>query len=356
MKWKLGSYIVKYNPKSNIKSWQSQQDIKINMNGEVSNPNLAYNGTHQFSIDIYEKPTYSDITVISGTYIGATEKRINERMYLLKSDGTFDIKDKNNILYGSYTIVSGNGVSLPSVKPSSLIHYDSGLAFIYKEASQATLVKTDENGVANRKYIYSSDDLKYGEDICWDYGNYFLALNPYGNIYRIDINTGVSSLLYSFDDYQSNLASSFKRYTSIFMFQKNSSFYIGILQDGKDLLFIDYQSLDIVCKAETGMGNILAISYSNYSGDCFSVFSSKIYQTYPNTSRIDVEYLKNIISNGQITIYDEMNVPLILSVKDMSITRNSNTNEARYEITINANISYSNVGFGNKWTNGSRTI
>jgi hypothetical protein len=86
--------------------------------------------------------------------------------------GTFDIKGKTNTSFGSHTIVTGNGVTLPPVKPSAINHWDSGLAFIYHEATQATLLVTDENGVANRKYIYSIDDSKYVEDICWDYSSY----------------------------------------------------------------------------------------------------------------------------------------------------------------------------------------
>jgi hypothetical protein len=55
MRWKLGNYTVKINPKSNTKTWDAQQNETINMNGEVSNPNLVWNGSQDFTIDVYEK-------------------------------------------------------------------------------------------------------------------------------------------------------------------------------------------------------------------------------------------------------------------------------------------------------------
>jgi hypothetical protein len=355
MRWKLGNYTVKINPKSNSKTWDAQQNETINMNGEVSNPNLVWNGSQDFTIDVYEKPTYSQTTTLTGSYIGATEKRLDEKLYLLTSGGTFDVKGKTNTSFGSHTIVTGNGVTLPPVKPSSINHWDSGLAFIYHEATQATLLVTDENGVANRKYIYSTDDSKYVEDVCWDYSSYWLTLNPYGQIYKVDTTTGVSSFLFQFDDYDANKSASKKRYTSIFAIEKNAKICIGILQDGRDLVFIDYLALEIICKSELKLGNVLAVSYSNYSEDYFAVFSSKILQVFPNTARIDIEYLKFIIANGQVTIYDENNMPSILVIKNMSIDRDSNTNEARYEVQFSATIAYSNIGFNNTWITNHRS-
>jgi hypothetical protein len=81
------------------------------------------------------------------------------------------------------------------------------------------------------------------------------------------------------------------------------------------------------------------------------LLGQKVLQFYPNTARIDVEYLKSIIANGQITIYDEMNIPSVLSVKDMSVLRKRNTNEAMYEVSINADIAYTNIGFSDTWGN-----
>jgi hypothetical protein len=140
------------------------------------------------------------------------------------------------------------------------------------------------------------------------------------------------------------------------MIEKNAKQYIGVLQDGKDLVFIDYLTLEIVCKSELKLGNVLAISYSNYSGDYFAVFSSKILQVFPNTARIDVEYLKFIIANGQVTVYDENNLPAVLVIKDMTIDRDSNTNEARYEVQFSATIAYSNIGFNGVWVSNHRSF
>jgi hypothetical protein len=209
---------------------------------------------------------------------------------------------------------------------------------------------TDENGVINRKYTYSTDDLKYGEEIIWDYGTNFLALNPYGKIYKVTM-TGTSSFLYQFDDYDSNFSSSYKKYTSIMMTTKNNKPYIGVLQDKKDIVYIDYSTLEISCKAETGLFNVIDICNSNYSGDSFAVMSNKINKLYPNTSRLDIEYLKTVVCSGEITVYDEYSVPTVLVIKDMSVSRQENKNESRYEVEFSADIGYTNMGFSGTWFN-----
>jgi hypothetical protein len=352
MRWQLGDYIVKYNPKTNSKSWQADQDIIMNVNGQISNPNLIFKGTQNFVIDVFEKPTYSTPSVLSGSasYIGASEKRVNEYMYLLKSGGVFDVRKKDNTLIGTYTIVSGNGFTVPVIRPQSISHYDSGVAFISSDGNSSNLLMTDENGVINRKYTYSTDDLKYGEEIIWDYGTNFLALNPYGKIYKVTM-TGTSSFLYQFDDYDSNFSSSYKKYTSIMMTTKNNKPYIGVLQDKKDIVYIDYSTLEISCKAETGLFNVIDICNSNYSGDSFAVMSNKINKLYPNTSRLDIEYLKTVVCSGEITVYDEYSVPTVLVIKDMSVSRQENKNESRYEVEFSADIGYTNMGFSGTWFN-----
>lgn len=356
MRWTLGNYTLKYNPSTVSKTWNPLTDVNINANGQISNPNLTFNGTQSFTIDIYDEPTNQTSSPISGSYIGVSEKRINERMYLLKSGGIFDVKGKDGTLYETHTVATGNGITLPTTKPTSIIHFDTGLAFMYKEATQSSLLITDENGVSNRKYIYSSDDLKYAEDVAWDYNSSFIALNPYGKIYTINTSTGTETFLYQFDDYSTNFSNSFKRYTDIIMYQKNNNLYIGVLRDSKDVIFIDYVSLNIVCKSETGLGNILSISYSNYSGDSFCVFSSKVMQTSLNTCRIDIEILKSIVANVQVQISDEQGFPYVLAIKTMSANRIYNKNEARYQVTIEGDIVYTNIGFGNTWTTNTRNF
>jgi hypothetical protein len=351
MRWTLGDYIVKYNPKTNSKSWTAQQDVTMNVNGEISNPNLVFTGEQEFSIDVFEKPTYAETSKITGSYIGATEKRLNERMFLLKSNGTFDMKGKDNTSFGTKTIVSGNGVALPSTFPNSISHWDSGLAFVYTQSTGIQLLVTDENGVANRKYTYSTDDLKYGEDICWDYNKNWVILNPYGKIYLVDTISGASTFLYQFDDYSVNQLSVTKRYTSIMMTVKNNKYFIAVLVDQKEIIYIDYSTLEIKCKAETGLSNILDICSSNYSGDYFAVMSNKMNKIYPNTSRLDIEYLKDVMATGQVTVYDEYNVATVLVIKDVQVTRQENKNEARYEVQISADIGYTNRGFSGTWFN-----
>lgn len=356
MRWTLGSYTLKYNPKTLSKNWTPQNSPNMNANGTLSNGNLLFQGTQSFSVDIYDPPSKSLLSTMTGSYIGISEKRANEEMFLLKNNGTFDVKKKDNTLIGTYSIVSGNGVTIPSGYAHSINDFDSGLAFIYQASGNCQLLITDENGVANRKYTYGNDDSKYIEDIAWDYNSNFIALNPYGQIYTINTSTGLQSLLYQFDDYSNNLSSSIKRYTSIIMYEKSSNYYIGILRDTKEILFIDYNKLDIVSKSEIGLNNVLSISYSNYSGDCFSLLSSKIMKTTLGTSKIDVEIIKDIASNGKVEVYDEQGFRYILTISTIGFTRYPNSNEARYQAQIDGNIVYKNIGFGNNWVKNSRSI
>jgi hypothetical protein len=353
MRWTLGNYTLKYNPKSLSKTWSPQNPVGIGVNGLISNSNLLFNGTQSFSIDIYDKPTKAISSSITGSYIGVSEKRVNGNMYLLKTGGAFDVKGKDNTLIGTKTIVSGNGVTLPTGNPISINDWDTGLAFIYPNSSGNQLLITDENGIANRKYIYNSDDSKYIEDIAWDYNANFITLNPYGQIYTINTSTGAKSLIFQFDDYSSNLSGLKKRYTSIFMYQKNSNYYMGVLTDTKDILFIDYVNLNLICKAKTGLNNILSISYSNYSNNSFLLLSNSIRQITFNTCRLDVEQIKSAVSNGQVMVSDEQGFQYMLMIKSLNITRNP-SNEEWYGIDIQADIAYDNIGFGNIWIKNSR--
>jgi hypothetical protein len=175
MRWTLGDYTLKYNPKALNKSWTPQNQANIGANGLISNPNLLYNGIQSFTAEIYDKPTNTTVSSITGSYIGVSEQRSNEQMYLLKSNSTFDVKKKDNTLVGTFTIATGNGVTLPTGNPISINDFDGSLAFVYPNASGNQLLITGENGVANRKYIYSSDDCKYIEDIAWDFNSKFIA-------------------------------------------------------------------------------------------------------------------------------------------------------------------------------------
>lgn len=354
MRWILGNYTLKYNPKTLSKTWSPQTPVNVGANGLITNPNLLFNGQQSFSIEIYDKPTKATVSTVTGSYIGITEKRVNEHLFLLKSGGAFDEKDKSNVIYGSHTITSGNGVSLPSGSPSSINHWDTGLAFIYPSSNQASLLITDENGVANRKYIYSSDDSKYITDIAWDYNSKFIALNPYGQIYTIDTSTGAEALLFQFDDYSTNKSISKNRYSSIIMYDKNGKYYMGVLTDSQDILFIDYVNLIIVSKSETGLNNQLAISYSNYSNATFSLLSSKVMSVALNTCRLEIEQLKTTLNAGQVTVTDEQGFQYVLVIATMGVTREPNSNEARYEVSIDGNIAYTGMGFGNAWTKNSR--
>lgn len=360
MRWTLGNYTLKYNPKTLNKSWSPQNQVNIGVNGLISNPNLLYQGTQTFSIEVYEKPTEATTSSLTGTYVGISEKRVNAQMYLLKLNGTFDVKNKDNSLVSTHTIVSGNGISLPTGTPTSINDWDSGLAFMYSNSSGNQLLITDENGIANRKYIYNSDDSRYIEDIAWDYNSNFVALNPYGQIYTINTSTGVETLAYQFGDYATNKSSSIKRYTSIFMYVKNESYYIGVLIDKKDILFIDYSTYDSVCKAYTGTNNLLAVSYSSYSGDSFALCgfttSSKIEKLTYNTCRIDIEQIKSAVVNGQVSINDENGFPYMLGIRTLTVTRDPNGNEARYEVTIDGDLIYVGMGFGNTWIANNRII
>jgi hypothetical protein len=357
MRWKIGTYEVKYNPKSNSKSWGAEQDIITNVNGNSSNPNLVFNGTQNFTIDIYEKATYLSRTpILTGSYVSITEERITERIFMLKNNGTFDVKGKDGANYGNFTITKGTITALPSTFPISMIHIDTEIAFLYQESGQTSIVITDKNGVGNRKYIYtsaSSGDMSTLVSLSWAYNSIIYAVNPYGRVYTLNTASGIYSFACEFEDFSTNKSGAIKKYKSSIVIEKQGNLYLGIMTNNKNILFLD-GNFNIICQCETNMNNIIDISYSNYSEQYYVLIGTSIIEMFPNTCRIDVEIIKSIVSNGRVTITDENGVTSVLAIKGLNIARNKNMQEAKYEISFNADIMYTNQMFDSKWKTLSR--
>jgi predicted urease superfamily metal-dependent hydrolase len=87
------------------------------------------------------------------------------------------------------------------------------------------------------------------------------------------------------------------------------------------------------------------------SGEILMITKKGILKLYPNMCRIDVETIKEIVSNGQVVAYDELGIQHVLIVNNLRIARNRNMNEAKFEITFNADIAHSSSSFGSNWFN-----
>lgn len=355
MRWKLNGYELKYNPKSDSKSWSAEQEITMNMNGNTSNPNLVYSGTQTFTIDVHNRPTYiSKNPIISGDYISISEQITTGRLVLLKKNSTFSYISNNGTNNGTYSITQGN-TTLPSGNPISLAYTSSGIAFLYKESDKSTIVMTDNGGVGSRKYIYDSTmgDINNLISIYWDADQRIYGVNPYGKIYLINMITGSQSFLYEFPDYEENKKNNYKRYTSILPIEKNDYRFIGVVRDKNSVLFLN-DELEPVCKVEPRINNIIDVSFGANSEKYFLIMNGNVYEMSPNMSRIDVEIIKNITSDGAVTIYDELGFPSVLSLSNVNITRKRGLQEANYEISFTGDIAYSNQTFDNKWMKRNR--
>lgn len=357
MRWKLGNYTLKYNPKELSRSWQSRERPIVNLNGEMSNPNLIFDGAQKFTIEIFDKPTYiQKKPEIPNSYIASSENRYSGVLYLLKSNGTFDVKTKAGIHIGTYSITAGS-TALPTGYPSSIAHTGNELVFLYKESSQATVFITAENGVGNRKYIYSTaqPEINQSEFLCWDFNSSVYLLNPFGRIFSVNLSNGSASFVYEFQDFTQNKAANSKRYTSIMIIEKSLTPYIGVLQDKKDIVVLN-PSMKFIWKVETNLTNIIDVTSNKYSEEYYMVTSNGYMRLLPNLCGIDLELVKISLSSGQVTVRDELGFPSVLSVKDVRITRNRNMSEARYEVEISTNIVYSNQGFDDKWQSNVRGV
>lgn len=350
-RWTLGGYELKYNPSSNEKEWSSDDSIITNINGNTSNPNLAYSGSQRFSIDIYDEPTrISKNNYVGWGFVSISEKKINERLYLLGIDGNIYVHDKSGGIHGSFEVTSGTTVTKPTGEPKSIAHLSSNeIAVLYKnDSTQSTVAICDENGVVNRKYVYSnaSGDISSIGSIVELNDSLLYGLSPRGMIFSIDINNGNDSFVYKFEsDSDSEVDNSYK---SIIKNKKNNKVFIGVLRDNGDLVFIN-EKFEVSCISEFKNSGISDISMSDYSGDYFSIVRGNVFQAHPNTCRLDIDIIKNIISSGNIEVYDELGFPSIIVVSDLNISRKRNMYESRYEVSFNSKIAYNNKTFDNIW-------
>jgi hypothetical protein len=74
----------------------------MNANGLLTNQNLFYDKEADFTIELYNKPTYFNNSALktfsSGYYISITEKRTTGDLYCLKANGSFDIVGKDSTI------------------------------------------------------------------------------------------------------------------------------------------------------------------------------------------------------------------------------------------------------------------
>jgi hypothetical protein len=357
MRWRIGNYEMKYNPSQVSKSYRAVTGANMNVDGTASNTNLLYEGTQNFTVELYEKPTSVSrtptFTFANGLYIGIAEDRVFEDVYLLKTNSVVDVKKKNGTAVKSFTITGGS-ITLPSGNPITLCHMDSEVAFLYRDATSSTILITDENGIANRKYIYSNalGDVSYLDSIGYNYDQNLYVANPYGKIYTINKDTGVNTFIMEFDDFSANKSGAIKKYKSLHIFEKQGNLFIGLLVNG-DIIYLN-ELLEVSCKAETKMSNIVHISYSNYTDKYFILMSTNVKEMTANTCRLDIEIIKQIIASGMVTVYNELNLAHVMTIRSMRVNRKRNMGESRYELSLDGTIAYSNQTFGGQWFNITR--
>jgi hypothetical protein len=172
------------------------------------------------------------------------------------------------------------------------------------------------------------------------------GLSPRGMIFSIDINDGSTSFVYKFDsDNDSEISN---QYRSIIKNNKNGKTFIGVLRENGDLIFVN-NNFEISCVSEFKNNYISDISMSDYSGDYFSIVRGNVFQVYPNTCRLDIDIITEIVSKGNVEVYDELGFPSVILVSDLNILRKRNMYESRYELSFNSKIAYNNKTFDNVW-------
>lgn len=368
-RWKIGNYAFTYNPHSNSLDYASQNNPINTLNGLTTNVNLFYDKKSTFEIDLYEHRTYIDSptplsanTASALSYISISEDQTNEYMILLSKKnlsgtylGAVDKFHKDGSYVGTYNIVSGNSITPPNAQYLKSVTYtNTGMAILYNDGTESTILLTDENAVVNRNYIYTDQGTTYDGSvgnlvsIAWDFNKNIYGLNQYGNVYAIDRSTGTSSLIFSTDDCTDNLSTGNSPYNSIGVFEDQGYLYIIILTNKNTLNYYDFTG-NIRNSISTITNNINDFSFCNYSGDTYfftnSFGNGNLIKLHPNTVRIDLDIIKKQISSGQVTAYDENSVPMVLDVTNIQITRKRNMNEARYVVQFQATIAYKNRGY-----------
>lgn len=356
MRWRLDTYELKYNPSQLSKQYRAKTGANLNIDGTMSNTNIDYDGSQDFTIDLYEKPTKTTslpVTFTNNLYIAVSEDRVFEDVYLLRTNSIVDIKKKTGVAVRSFTITATT-VTLPTGNPISMAHMDSEVAFLYRDATSSTVLITDENGSALRKYIYNNTlgDISYLDSIGFDYNKTLYATNPYGKIYSIDKTNGDQAFLVQFGDFSTNQSGGVKKYKSIHVLEKQGRQFIGLVTNG-DIIYLNSE-YEVSCKAQTGLTNVAHVSFSNYVDKYLVLMSNGLREMTTNTCRLDIDIIKKIISSGMVTVYNELNLAHIMTITGMRVSRKKNMSEARYEISLEGTIAYSNQTYGGQWFNISK--
>lgn len=358
-RWKLGNYEMTINPSQNTFTANAQNQSVGTVNGTVSNPNLFYTKQIQFQIDIYEDRTSVDsvptLSFASGTYLSVAEDRLLEQLFMLNKSGKIDVYRKDATIVSNITISGTSSITLPSTNPNYICKTDSGIALLYIQSTGSQLLVTDENGVAKSKYIYSNIfsglAWNFGDTPTWNFGNTLYTLDSFGRIYSLDMSSGASALFTQMDDFISNSSVGIKPYSSLMMCEKQGNIYLVMLKNKNTLIYIRLTDGKIINNISTIKNNVVDLSYSDYSGDSFILMSSGLYKITTNTARLDIDIIKNQISNGQVTVLNEHSIPTVIYCDTAQVNRLRNMNESRYEVQFNAYVAYDKKGYGGAWYN-----
>jgi hypothetical protein len=82
--------------------------------------------------------------------------------------------------------------------------------------------------------------------------------------------------------------------------------------------------------------------------------STNVKEMTANTCRLDIEIIKQIIASGMVTVYNELNLAHVMTIRSMRVNRKRNMGESRYELSLDGTIAYSNQTFGGQWFNITR--
>jgi hypothetical protein len=328
-RWMFGGYELKINPKTFNPSYSQTSSGEVTANGIISTNNDFYDKQLDFSFDIYGAPTnFSTDAMVSfsnGLYVSITDNILNDEIFCLKSNNVVDVI---STLSGSIS----RSISLAfSGTPQAIARLDQGMAILY---SNGNLYITDENGAQISKYIYSDIDIINCLSITWDSNNYLYLMNKYGKIFRADISSGATSLVYISDDFDNNMTINSSVYSCIHYFDG----FMGLIKNNM-LVYLD-ENFYIIYGTEAILGNnkLIGISFNRYSREFYVLSLTQIRQFYPNTCGIDVVRVKNQLHNGIIQISDEKGLTRYLSVKGMKFQRKRNKQDSRYEVSINGKI------------------
>lgn len=348
-RWNIGGYEVKYNPSRDSISHSSATQPSINVDGSVSSHQTYFNGDRNFTIDLYDEPTYVERTpriTFDNEFVAITEKRMNERIFLLDNKNTIYQYTKNGVFETSFPITN----DAITTNPDDFAYMDNSIAVLYSEASRIVVSVSSEAGQVTDNYSFSVGDITKCESMSWDFSGGVYLLNPYGSLFHVNTMNGTSSFIMEMEDFSDNEANGIEKYKSVSIYRKDGLTYISILDNKGNLTFYD-GVLDAVGHIDIGMRGIVDISFCDYSRDSFILLDSMVYQYYPNTARLDLKTIKNLLSKGQVTMHDDGGFEMVLDINNISTQRLRNLDEDRYRLNFRATIAYERRGFDGDYFN-----